>query len=112
MAEVTVQIELDTDTGKIMVGMVPPEAEAAEGQAPGKQPAEAQAAQLMGEGGEESAEASYMKPVRSIDEALSIAKDMLAGQSGAQAQAANADEQMAQGFGKQQPASMMARQGQ
>jgi hypothetical protein len=55
--------------------------------------------------GEEAAEADYMKPVGSIDEALAMAKQILT-----QAAGASQDDQMQQGFGNPgAPATMMAR---
>lgn len=88
MAEVVVQIELDKDTGKVMVGLLPEGGEAAPEGAPG----------------EEQAEASYMKPVKDVAEALQVAGDLLQGQTGEQAQAANAESDFQKGFGKNQPA--------
>ena len=124
-AETTVQIEID-EKGQISVGMVPPEAEAGDegageqqGAPAAAQPAQAGGAQsqmaaLMAGGqgqgaaqGEEGAEADYMKPVRSIDEALAVAKQLLT-----QGQGPSPDEQMAQGFGKPgAPPTMMGRPG-
>lgn len=88
-----VEIEVD-DQGQVTVGMPPASEETG--------------AQDVQE------DKSYMKPVQSVDQALQVAKDMLTGQSGAQAQAANAqtaDQQMAQGFqkGQGQPAGFGAR---
>jgi hypothetical protein len=75
MAEIKVCIEIDED-GTISVGAEPPEAgddaEAADaGQTPGMTDLAAP------QGGEEGAEKSYMEPVKSIDEALSVARDLL-----------------------------------
>lgn len=87
MPKITVEIELDTDTGQVMVGLEPPEAEAAEAGSAGQ----------PGAPGAEAAE-SYMQPANSLDDALSTAKDLLSGQTGAQAQQANADSDMAAGY--------------
>jgi hypothetical protein len=87
MAEVVVQIELDSDTGKVLVGMVPQGGEQ----------------QLEGGEGEEQAEASYMKPVKDVAEALQVAGDLLQGSTGEQAQAAEAETGFQKGFAKGQP---------
>lgn len=84
MNEVTVQIECNKDTGQYLVGIVPEEQE-------GQGDAQAQ-------GGEEEAEKSYLKPVKSVDEALQVARDLLEGTNGDQAQAASAETDMAKGF--------------
>jgi hypothetical protein len=73
MAEITVCIEIDED-GTISVGAEPSESEdssdpsQAQGMTDLSQPPEA---------GEEDAEKSYMKPVNSIEQALSVARDLL-----------------------------------
>ncbi len=96
MAEVTVQIEMDQ--GKFTVGMVPAASEAQ----PPAQPAAPMGAQPPQ--GEEQAEGSYMKPVASLDQALQVARDMLSGDTGAQAQEADkAEGQFRQGFAGSAP---------
>lgn len=59
-AEICVKIELDTKTGEVTVGVEPPGYKEAEGSA-----------------ADEQAEESFMKPAKSVDDALSIAKDLL-----------------------------------
>lgn len=104
MPKVTVEIELDSDTGKVMVGMVPQEGDEAEGApadkgaAAGLQP-DNQAPQGA-PGAEEAGESSYMQPVKDVATALQVAGDMLQGSSGAQAQAAQAEGDFSKGFGK------------
>lgn len=87
MAEIVVQIELDSESGQVMVGMVPQGGDVAQEGAPG----------------EEQGEASFMKPVKDVAEALQVAGDMLQGSTGQQAQAANAETGFKQGFAKSQP---------
>lgn len=119
MKETCVQIEVHED-GTVLVGMVPPEVEQAQHDG-----AEAQAAKLMGapQGAQQpgaqpeseqaegqEVEPDYMKPVASVEAALQVARDMLTGSNGKQAQAANAERDFQQGFGKgNQPTAMSAR---
>jgi hypothetical protein len=93
MPEITVCIEMDTDTGQISVGMEPEEQEQ-------QSPSQASpSSQMMGmtdlskAGGEEETEKSYMKPVKSIDEALSVAADLLKNAGQVQASAAQGPDQ-------------------
>lgn len=100
MPKICVEIELDTDTGKVMVGVEPPEAAEDQGAAaqqpqPGGQPIAAAGGDVGAEGAEDK---SYLQPAPSVDAALQVARDLLSGQSGAQAQ--DAESQMAQGFAK------------
>lgn len=80
MAEITVCIEID-EQGQITVGQEPPEDDGSEsdGQDPGL--ASAQAGQMTDlsqpAGDEEDTEKSYMQPVKSIDEALKMARQIL-----------------------------------
>lgn len=87
MAEKKVCIEVD-DNGQILVGLEPAEMEQMQGG--------------MQQGGEEQSEQSYMKPVKSIDDALSVARDLLTGDTGEQAQQAN-EQSFQQGFQGRQP---------
>jgi hypothetical protein len=89
---IKVCIEVD-DKGQVTVGQEPPEQAAPQNGAP-----EAQMGALMGGEGQER---SYMKPVASVDEALAVAKQMLAQGQG------SPDTEMAQGFGQPQPTSQM-----
>lgn len=106
MPKICVEIELDTDTGKVMVGMEPaeaagePQAPEAQGAAAGLQPDQATQGAPGAEGTEEAGEKSYMQPVKDVETALQVARDMLQGSSGAQAQAAQAEGDFSKGFGK------------
>lgn len=100
MPKICVEIEVDED-GSVLVGMVPPEQEqGGEGAPPA---AEAAAGAAGPDQGEEEAEKAYMKPVKDIASALQVAGDMLQGQSGAQAQAAQAEGDFQKGFAGKQP---------
>lgn len=112
-------IDVD-EQGKVSVGQEPEEGgdqASTAGGTPGAQPVQAQAAALLGGGGEsaslagggESAEQSYMRPVPSIDAALQVAKQLLTAGQGDQAQ--GADAQMQQGFGKPQATTQVAQGG-
>jgi hypothetical protein len=77
MAEITVCIEIDED-GTISVGAEPSESE--DSSDDGSDPSQAQGMTDLSqppEAGEEDAEKSYMKPVNSIEQALSVARDLL-----------------------------------
>lgn len=98
MSEVTVCIELDKDTGQFQVGIEPADEEqggdGADGAKPGVEAlmgAQAQPGQAPDAGGEEAAEKSYLKPVKSLEEALQVARDLLQGATGQQAQQAEKD---------------------
>lgn len=96
MSEVCVKIELD-DQGQVTVGQEPSE----DYQAPAHGTAE-----------DEQAEAAYMKPAKSIDDALATAKQLLE-QGSAQTQPTQdqAESQFAQGFKSQQPGGAPAPNG-
>lgn len=83
MAEITVCIEID-DQGQISVGMEPQESEdaGAQGSAPSQQGGQMTNLADIPAGDEEDAEKSYMQPAKSIDQALSMARDMLMQASG------------------------------
>ena len=85
-------IEID-EQGQIMVGEEPQAEEAAE-VAP------------MAAGGEAAPEQSSMRPVKLLDQAFQAIKALVAG--GQEPMPASPDDQMAQGFGKPAPVSMMA----
>lgn len=102
MPKVTVEIELDTDTGQVMVGMEPPEGAPAKDMAAGAGLKPDQGPQGA-PAGEEAGESSYMQPVKDVATALQVAGDMLQGKTGAQAQAANAEGDFSKGFAKRQP---------
>lgn len=76
----TVEIVCD-DQGQYSVGLEPQEQEQAEGQA----------------GGEQAPE-GYLKPVKSLDDALQVARDLLSGSTGEQAQAAENEQGFRAGF--------------
>lgn len=83
MAEITVCIEID-ENGQITVGAEPTEDEAmgedSASSADGSGEidlADPQSAGSSGESSEEDAEKSYMQPVKSIEQALSVARDLL-----------------------------------
>ena len=74
MAKVCVEIEIDSDTGAITVGVCPPEEETGEVK-------------------------DYMQPVASLDEALSQAQELLAGN-----ESASNDQETPQDQGQEQNA--------
>lgn len=78
MANMTVEIHCD-EQGQYSVGVEPEAQEMQEGMAPAAE----------GEG-------SNLKPVKSLDEALQVARDLFAGDTGAQAQ--QAEKQFKAGF--------------
>lgn len=84
MANVTVEIVCDAQ-GQYSVGIEPEGQEQAEGAAPMEGAAVAPA------GGAPEAEQSSLKPVKSLEEALQVARDLLQGQNGQQAQQAEQD---------------------
>ena len=73
MPKITVEIEIDTDSGAVMVGVEPPDESAGAPMDQGAAPA--------------VEDKSYLQPANSVDEALSTAKDLL---TNPQAQAAEA----------------------
>jgi hypothetical protein len=98
MAELTVCIEMD-EAGKLSVGVKPPDGQGAPA-AGGS--GEAQAQQLMGDGEQEGAPQSYLRPVPSVDAALEVARQLLT--QGQQSQGQQAEQQMGEGFGPKNPA--------
>lgn len=105
---ICVKIEID-DNGQISVGQEPEEQEqpgADQGAQGGGQQQEAAAG---GGADDEAAEKQYMNPVRSVDEALAMAKQLLAqAQSGTPQGQAQAQEQQGfeSGFNAQAPQSI------
>ena len=79
----TVEIEVGDD-GKVQVGLIPEQAEG------------------MGEG----AEKDYMRPVKDVEAAIDVVRDLLTGDTGDQAEAAE-NEEMGQGFGQVKRPAMM-----
>jgi hypothetical protein len=86
--KISVEIEMDTETGQFMVSLKSENPEAEMGALMNGEEAEAQGT-----------------PARSLDEALQIAGQLLS--QGAPTEVM-ADEEMAQGFGQRQPAAMSA----
>lgn len=84
----TVEIRCD-DQGQYSVGVEPEDQEQA-----GQEPGQAQEPQGATEGAGDQED--YLKPVKSLDDALSVARDLFQGTTGAQAQ--TAEKQFKAGF--------------
>lgn len=76
MTIICVEIELDTDTGAVTVGVCPPEEESMQD--------------------DQAKDKAYMQPAQSVEDALGTAKDLLSGQTGEQSQDAMAQPDQAQ----------------
>jgi hypothetical protein len=99
MPHVCAEIEIKED-GSVWVGLEPPEEAGYGGEGGGEGAGAPAGAQGSAPGGatEGVEDKPYLKPAGSLDEALSVARDLLSGASGAQAQGAEQD--LATGYAK------------